>query len=44
MAMAFAPISMLIGTVQIEEPAVVGKSYPDFWKDFEALGFECVFS
>ena len=44
MAMAFAPISMLIGTVQIEEPMVVGKSYPDFWKDFEGLGFECKFS
>jgi 3-phosphoshikimate 1-carboxyvinyltransferase len=44
MAMAFAPISMLVGAIQIEEPMVVGKSYPDFWKDFEALGFECVFS
>lgn len=39
MAMAFAPLSML-GTIQIEEPKVVGKSYPNFWKDIQTLGFE----
>lgn len=39
MAMAFAPLAML-GPIQIEEPMVVVKSYPDFWKDLESLGFE----
>ena len=38
MAMAFAPLAML-GKVKIEEPKVVGKSYPKFWEDLEALGF-----
>ena len=39
MAMAFAPLALL-GEIKIEEPMVVEKSYPDFWKDFEVLGFE----
>lgn len=39
MAMAFAPLAMY-QAIQIEEPDVVGKSYPDFWKDMEYLGFE----
>jgi 3-phosphoshikimate 1-carboxyvinyltransferase len=39
MAMAFAPFAFL-GTVGIAEPRVVEKSYPDFWRDLEALGFE----
>jgi 3-phosphoshikimate 1-carboxyvinyltransferase len=38
MAMAFAPLAMF-HAVDIEEPEVVGKSYPDFWQDFEKLGF-----
>lgn len=41
MAMAFAPLSLL-GPVEIEEPAVVGKSYPDFWKDLQKLGLSVV--
>ena len=36
MAMAFAPAA-LITPVFIEEPQVVSKSYPDFWKDFDKL-------
>lgn len=39
MAMAFAPLAMF-GTIQIEEPDVVAKSYPDFWEDLQKLGFE----
>jgi 3-phosphoshikimate 1-carboxyvinyltransferase len=39
MAMAFAPLAMF-HAVNIEEPMVVEKSYPNFWKDFESLGFE----
>ncbi len=41
MAMAFAPLAMLLEAIDIEEPMVVVKSYPDFYKDFEALGFVC---
>ncbi len=39
MAMAFAPLAMLLDVVQIEEPKVVGKSYPHFWEDLEKIGF-----
>lgn len=38
MAMAFAPLAML-GEIEIEEPKVVGKSYPKFWEDMMELGF-----
>jgi 3-phosphoshikimate 1-carboxyvinyltransferase len=40
MAMALAPLSLLIGSVQIEDPQVVTKSYPGFWKDLIKAGFE----
>lgn len=33
MAMAFAPYA-LCRTLEIEDPNVVEKSYPEFWKDF----------
>jgi 3-phosphoshikimate 1-carboxyvinyltransferase len=39
MAMAFAPLALLL-PIEIEEPNVVIKSYPDFWKDFKQLGLE----
>lgn len=39
MAMAFAPLALLIGEVVLEEMDVVQKSYPDFWKDLEKAGF-----
>lgn len=39
MAMAFAPLSLLIAEVEIEDYQVVEKSYPDFWKDLEKAGF-----
>ncbi|UIR54559.1 3-phosphoshikimate 1-carboxyvinyltransferase [Sphingobacterium sp. SRCM116780] len=32
MAMAFAPLSLIFKSIKIEEPHVVEKSYPDFWK------------
>lgn len=41
MAMAFAPLAML-RDVTLENPAVVRKSYPDFWKDLSGLGFKTV--
>ena len=40
MAMAFAPLSMLLEGVQIEEPEVVEKSYPDYWNDLKKMGVE----
>jgi 3-phosphoshikimate 1-carboxyvinyltransferase len=39
MAMAFAPLSLLIKEVEIEDYQVVEKSYPDFWKDLQKAGF-----
>ena len=39
MAMAFAPLSLFIDEVEIEDYQVVEKSYPDFWKDLKKAGF-----
>lgn len=33
MAMAFAPVVMRTGTISINNPEVVSKSYPTFWND-----------
>lgn len=38
MAMAMAPLALL-HPIRIENPEVVGKSYPDFYTDFGKLGF-----
>lgn len=40
MAMAFAPLALLIPEVEIEDAMVVEKSYPAFWSDLEKVGFE----
>ena len=40
MAMAIAPLCLKFGTLVIEEPDVVTKSYPKFWDDLESLGFK----
>lgn len=39
MALAFAPLGMIF-PVQINKPEVVSKSYTNFWKDLESLGFQ----
>jgi len=39
MAMAFAPLAITLGKISIEDPAVVSKSYPGFWRDLEKAGF-----
>ncbi len=39
MAMAFAPLALIVPEVEIEDPQVVEKSYPAFWQDFEKAGF-----
>jgi 3-phosphoshikimate 1-carboxyvinyltransferase len=38
MAMAFAPLALLIPEVEIEDAQVVEKSYPAFWQDLEKVG------
>lgn len=39
MAMAFAPLALKTN-IKINDAEVVSKSYPDFWKDLEFLGFK----
>ena len=39
MAMALFPLALVLKEIQIEDPHVVVKSYPYFWKDMESLGF-----
>jgi len=38
MAMAFAPLALL-GPLTLEAPQVVRKSYPQFWRELEKVGF-----
>jgi 3-phosphoshikimate 1-carboxyvinyltransferase len=38
MAMAFAPLALKTNLI-IENSEVVSKSYPNFWKDLESIGF-----
>ena len=40
MAMAFAPLALRFGEILIENPEVVNKSYPSFWKQLEKLDFQ----
>jgi len=39
MAMAFAPLASITG-LTIEDPAVVKKSYPDYWIDIAKYGYK----
>ena len=39
MAMALASLA-IFGSIQINEPMVVNKSYPEFWNDLKSIGFE----
>jgi len=39
MAMAFAPLALKT-SLQIEDANVVSKSYPNFWDDLKAIGFQ----
>ena len=38
MAMAFAPLALKVPLI-IKDAEVVSKSYPEFWKDLESIGF-----
>jgi 3-phosphoshikimate 1-carboxyvinyltransferase len=40
-AMTFAGLATAGFTVNLEHPEVVSKSYPGFWNDMEAVGFNC---
>jgi len=37
--MTFAPLALTFGSVQIQDPDVVSKSYPGFWEDLKKAGF-----
>jgi 3-phosphoshikimate 1-carboxyvinyltransferase len=39
MAMSFAPLCLVSGSISIDDPMVVTKSYPSFWSDLSELGF-----
>lgn len=39
MAMSFAPLSLLINNLMIENAEVVSKSYPLFWEHLKQIGF-----
>lgn len=39
MAMAIAPMSIILGPLVINNPEVVSKSYPHFWDDLRSAGF-----
>ncbi len=39
MAMAFAPVSLCGKEIRINNPEVVTKSYPNYWKDLKSVGF-----
>ncbi len=39
MAMAFAPASLVVPTLRVNNPQVVSKSYPAYWTHLQAAGF-----
>lgn len=39
MALAFAPLSIITKELVIDDPEVVTKSYPKYWKNLEEVGF-----
>jgi len=39
MALAFAPLSVITNEMIINDPEVVTKSYPNYWKNLEEVGF-----
>lgn len=40
MAMAFAPCALVRGSIEIEHPEVVTKSYPTYWDTLRGAGFQ----
>lgn len=41
MAMCLAPLAVLFNELEIENPKVVGKSFPHFWEELEKCGVVC---
>ena len=39
MAMALAPLALACGSIGLQHPEVVSKSYPGFWEDLKSAGF-----
>ncbi len=39
MAMSLAPLCLRLGPLRMNNPEVVSKSYPTFWRDLEQMGF-----
>ncbi len=39
MALAFAPVSLMLPGITVAQPFVVSKSYPDYWRDLREAGF-----
>lgn len=39
MALAFAPMALVADHIEIKDPEVVGKSYPEYWDHLRQLGF-----
>lgn len=39
MAMSFAPLAAIFGSIYLQNPEVVVKSYPSFWNDLKNAGF-----
>ena len=40
MAMAFAPCALTLGSININDPHVVTKSYPHYWDNLKSAGFQ----
>ena len=40
MAMSLAPGAIVFGSLRVNDPQVVFKSYPKFWSDLELAGFK----
>lgn len=43
MAMALAPLALVLGEITLLDPDVVDKSYPGFWEDLRKAGFTVEF-
>ena len=44
MALALAPLALVLGSITITDPSVVNKSYPTFWEDLRQAGFAIALS
>ena len=42
MAMAFAPVALVNGSIRINNPHVVSKSYPRYWENLQQVGISVI--